>query len=149
MEDFNLFQGKSFSNLLEDIYNNQVNKQKEIRKLIEDIRVMVRHPGDLEVIGPIIKDLVDTSVKNDDHLIKIAAIAQRIMATNAKLSGTVEEGNISISPEEKQALIAQRDDLLKELETEADKVEDDLEVTDDEVDKIQKKVNKVKGKKDK
>jgi len=78
-KDFNLFPGKNLSDLFKDIYDNQINKKTRISELIHEMRNMVRHKGDIAVVGPIIKDLVETSVKNDEVLIKLATIAQRLM----------------------------------------------------------------------
>ena len=58
--DFELFPGKNLSGLFEDIYNNQINKKKHISEVIAELRKMVRHAGDMGVLGPIIKDLIDT-----------------------------------------------------------------------------------------
>ena len=76
--DFELFPGKNLSGLFEDIYNNQINKKKHISDVIYEMRKMVSHKGDMGILGPIIKDLIDTSVRNDDQLVKLATIAQRI-----------------------------------------------------------------------
>ena len=85
--DFELFPGKNLSGLFKDIYENQVNKKQRISELIAEMKKVIRHAGDMAVIGPIIKDLVDTSVKNDDALIKLAAIAQRIISSQHKAEG--------------------------------------------------------------
>ena len=82
--DFELFPGKNLSGLFKDIYENQENKKQRISELIAEMKKVIRHAGDMAVIGPIIKDLVDTSVKNDDSLIKMAAIAQRIIGAHTK-----------------------------------------------------------------
>ena len=82
--DFELFPGKNLSGLFKDIYENQQNKKQRISELIAEMKTVIRHAGDMAVIGPIIKDLVDTSVKNDDSLIKMAAIAQRIIGASQK-----------------------------------------------------------------
>ena len=48
--------------------STKINKTKNqgISELIAEMKKIIRHAGDMAVIGPIIKDLVDTSVKNDD-----------------------------------------------------------------------------------
>ena len=48
------------------------------------MKKIIRHSGDMAVIGPIIKDLVDTSVRNDEALLKMAAIAQRMTLLRIK-----------------------------------------------------------------
>ena len=65
--EFELFPGKNLSGLFEDIYNNQINKKKHISEIIHEIRKGIRHAGDLAVLGPVIKDLIDTSVRNEEN----------------------------------------------------------------------------------
>ena len=83
--DFELFPGKNLSGLFEDIYNNQINKKRHISELIAEMKKSIRHAGDMAVLGPIIKDLVDSSVRNDDQLLKLATIAQRIVASSQRM----------------------------------------------------------------
>ena len=70
--DFELFKGKDLSDVFKDIYDNQQSRKKNISQLIQEIRHSIRSVGDWAVMGPIVKDLIDTSVKNDDSLIKLA-----------------------------------------------------------------------------
>ena len=74
--EFQLFDGKNLSSLFKDIYENQLNKKKNISDLIESLRKLIKNVGEATVIAPIIKDLIEVSVKNDDHLIKLATIGQ-------------------------------------------------------------------------
>ena len=116
--EFELFKGKSLSGLFEDIYNNQVSKKQKISGLIEELKKMVRHAGDMGTLGPIIGGLVDSSVKNDDQLVKLATIATKIIAADKKTEG--QEGFLSAFEKEQ---------LLKDLEDTKQEVErvDDLE----------------------
>ena len=128
--EFELFPGKNLSGLFEDIYNNQINKKKHISEIIHELRKMVRHAGDMAVIGPIIKDLIDTSVRNDDQLVKLATIAQRIIASNQK-----SEGETGFLTE------AEREQLLAEIE----QVQDDIERMDtleNEIEEVKQKLEK-------
>lgn len=120
--DFELFPGKNLSGLFQDIYQNQVNKKQKISSMIDEFKKMVRHAGDVAVMGPIIKDLIDSSVKNDDHLIKLATIAQRIVAADKKVEG--QDG--FLTEEEKQQLLNQLDETQKEIER-VDELEFELE----------------------
>ena len=91
--DFEIFPGKSLSGLFEDIYNNQINKKRNISEVIAELRKLVKSPNDMRYIGPLIKDLIDTSVRNDESLLKLATIAQRIMIAGTKSDG--EAGYLS------------------------------------------------------
>lgn len=122
MEDFELFKGKTLSNLFEDIYINQVNKKIKISSYIDEIRDYIKRPGDIAIIGPLIKDLVDTSVRNDEQLIKLATIAQRIMNATAK-----SEGDAGFLTEaEKKQLLTQLDEFKVEIDTEVQAAEKKL-----------------------
>jgi hypothetical protein len=128
--DFELFPGKNLSGLFQDIYNNQLNKKKKISELIDELKKLVRHAGDMAVIGPIIKDLIDSSVKNDDHLIKLATIAQRIVASEKKSEG--DDG--FLSAEERAQLLAEIEDVQIEVQR--------MDSIENEVEELKQKINK-------
>lgn len=121
-EKFELFPGKNLSGLFKDIYDNQINKKKKISDLIDELKKLVRHAGDMAVIGPIIKDLIDTSVKNDEQLVKLATISQRIIASSKKNEG--DDG--FLTAEEKAQLLEELDEAKKEVER-VDDLEYELE----------------------
>ena len=120
--DFELFPGKNLSGLFKDIYENQVNKKQRISELIAEMKKVIRHAGDMAVIGPIIKDLVDTSVKNDDSLIKMAAIAQRIIGASQKAEGDTG----FLSDDEKEQLLKPLDETITQVADEQDIKVDEL-----------------------
>ena len=120
--DFELFPGKNLSGLFKDIYENQQNKKQRISELIAEMKKVIRHAGDMAVIGPIIKDLVDTSVKNDDSLIKMAAIAQRIIGAQNKSEGDTG----FLSDDEKEQLLKQLDETITQVADEQDIKVDEL-----------------------
>lgn len=128
--DFELFPGKNLSGLFEDIYNNQINKKKHISDIIHELRKSIRHNGDMAIIGPIIKDLIDTSVRNDDQLVKLATIAQRIIASNQK-----SEGDAGFLTD------AEREQLLAEIEQVHDEVQR-MDSIENEVEEIKQKLEK-------
>ena len=73
-----LFDDKSFSDLLKEIHGNQKKKAKQLASLIAELRPLVQSLGDATVVVPLIKEYMEISVKNDDQLIKMAAIVQRL-----------------------------------------------------------------------
>ena len=128
--DFEIFPGKSLSGLFEDIYNNQINKKRHISEVIAELRKLVRNPNDMRYIGPLIKDLIDTSVRNDESLIKLATIAQRIM-----IAGTKSEGEAGfLSEAEREQLLSQIDEVQMEVER-----MDDIQ---NEIEEVKQKIGK-------
>ena len=73
-----LFDDKSFSDLLKEIHKNQSKKSKQLASLIAELRPLITSLGDATVVVPLIKEYMEISVKNDDQLIKMAAIVQRL-----------------------------------------------------------------------
>jgi RNA processing factor Prp31 len=78
-----LFDDKTFSDLLKEIHGNQTKKAKQLASLIAELRPLVQSLGDATVIVPLIKEYLEISVKNDDQLIKMAAIVQRLSTSSA------------------------------------------------------------------
>ena len=79
-----LFDDKSFSDLLKEIHKNQTKKSKQLASLIAELRPLITSLGDATVVVPLIKEYMEISVKNDDQLIKMAAIVQRLSTSTAQ-----------------------------------------------------------------
>ena len=77
-----IFDDKSFSDLLKEIHKNQNKKSKQLASLIAELRPLITSLGDATVVVPLIKEYMEISVKNDDQLIKMAAIVQRLSTGN-------------------------------------------------------------------
>jgi hypothetical protein len=74
-----IFDGKTFSDLLKNIYDNSSKKEKQIKDLISSLKPYVTDTQSALMVVPLIKEYLDVSVKNDDSLIKIAGIIQRAL----------------------------------------------------------------------
>jgi hypothetical protein len=94
-----IFKNKSFGNVLEEIYENQKKKDKQVSALINELKPMIEEIGDATLIVPLIKEYMEIGVKNDEMLVKMAALAQRAM------NSTSGENALGISDEEKQQLL--------------------------------------------
>ena len=77
-----IFDDKSFSDLLKEIHKNQSKKSKQLASLIAELRPLITNLGDATVVVPLIKEYMEISVKNDEALIKMAAIVQRLSTGN-------------------------------------------------------------------
>jgi hypothetical protein len=127
--EFKLFDGKNLSSLFKDIYDNQQSKKKNISEMIESLRKLIKNVGEATVLAPIIRDLIDTSVKNDDHLIKLATIAQRLAAAEAK--GIGEDG--WLSEHEKTQLLTELEDTVNEIDKKNEEKLVDIQIELDEI----------------
>lgn len=109
-KDTVLFKGKSFADVMADIYNNQKKKDTQIKLLIAQLQPLVTNVEDAASVVPLIKDYLDVSVKNDDALVKLAAIIQRMMKSESD-----ESSNLLLSDSDKEQLIKAYEDLTNEI----------------------------------
>jgi hypothetical protein len=100
-----IFGKKKFSDVLEEIYNNQKKKDQQVTALISELKPLISDIGDATLVVPLIKEYMEIGVKNDDILIKMAALAQRAMATVSA------DGSLTISDEEKEQLLSAMSEL--------------------------------------
>ena len=106
--DKKIFGKKKFSDILSEIYDNSKKKEEQISVLISELRPLVKDIGDATLIVPLIKEYQEIGVKNDEQLIKMAAIVQRVI--NSENTG---EDNFGISESEKQALLDTLENMNK------------------------------------
>ena len=106
-----IFDDKTFSDLLKEIHTNQKKKGKQIGQLIAELRPLITSLGDATVVVPLIKEYMEISVKNDDQLIKMAAIVQRL-STGASTTG---DGGL-LTEEEIQQLQEVAEEISKTVE---------------------------------
>jgi hypothetical protein len=108
--DVEIFKGKSFSDLMKDIYSNSSKKDRQINMMIGELRPLIKNVGDATVIVPLIKEYLEVGVKNDEHLVKLAAVVQRLVSTSSKVQA--ETGNSwMLSDEEKKQLMGELDEI--------------------------------------
>lgn len=100
-----IFKGKTFSGLMEDIYINSRKKEAQISELIKQLQPMIKSISDATILVPIIKEYLDVAVKNDEHLIKMAAIVQRAYQRSGSESGVL------LTEEEKKQLLSAVEDF--------------------------------------
>ena len=106
--DKKIFDKKKFSDILKEIYDNSKKKETQISVLISELRPLVKDIGDATLIVPLIKEYLEIGVKNDEQLIKMAAIVQRLIN-----SENIGEDNFGISEAEKQALLDTLENMNK------------------------------------
>jgi hypothetical protein len=112
--DFNLYEGKSYNDLLKDIVTNTENKRDQIDIVISELRDQIKTINDAIVLAPIIQSYLDTSVKNDEQLVKLAAVLQRLLS--AQSEGT-EGTSFGLSDAEKEQLLKDIKDIQFDVKT--------------------------------
>ena len=114
-----IFEGKTFQDLTKDIYENTTKRKVQIDFLISEIHGFIQTIDDVVMVAPIIKEYMDTAVRNDEHLVKLAGVLQRIIS---KSQGESDESML-LSDEEKADLMGTLQDTVADLEKESQRLE--------------------------
>jgi len=114
-----IFEGKTFQDLTKDIYENTTKRKTQIDLLISEIHGFITTIDDVVLVAPIIKEYMDTAVRNDEHLVKLAGVLQRIIS---KSQGDSDESML-LSDEEKEELMGTLQDTVDDLQKESHRLE--------------------------
>ena len=117
-KDKEIFEGKTFQDLTKDIYENTTKRKVQIDLLISEIHGFIQTIDDVVMVAPIIKEYMDVSIKNDEHLVKLAGVLQRIISK----SGSGDEESMLLSDSEKDELMATLQDTVTDLQNESDRL---------------------------
>jgi len=121
--DYEIFEGKSLSGLFKDIYDNTERNKKQLEVLMQEVVGFIKDGDTAVQIIPMLKEYLEINVKNDDQLVKVAAIVQRMIATESKGSSEEEFG---LSDSEKEQLMAAVEDVANDVQKHSDKISDDV-----------------------
>ena len=112
-QDYELFEGKSLSDVFKDIYDNTEKNRQQLDVLTRELVQYIKDGDTAVQIVPMLKEYLEINVRNEDQLVKIAAIVQRLLSAEAK--GGSEE-SFALSDTEKEQ-------LMKAVEETADDVQ--------------------------
>ena len=121
-KDFKIFGDKNFSDLSQEIYENSKLKKTQIDLLVQEVHGYIQGIEDIAIVGPILKELMDVGVKNDDNLLKLATVIQRIINKQADVT---EETSL-LSEDEKEELMNALEDMSGDLQKKSDELTKDV-----------------------
>ena len=121
--DYEIFEGKSLSGLFKDIYENTKTNKTQLEVLMKEVVGFIKDGDTAVQIIPMLKEYLEINVKNDDQLVKVAAIVQRIIAAESK-GGSEEE--FGLSDAEKEQLMNAIEDAATDLQSHSDDITEDM-----------------------
>jgi len=122
--DYEIFDGKSLSSLFKDIYDNTTFNRKQLDVLTKELVQFIKDGDTAVQIVPMIKEYLEINVKNDDQLVKMAGIVQRLISAEGKGSSEDEFG---LSDTEKEQLLSGMEDTIKDIQTASDNIHNKIE----------------------
>ena len=124
--DYEIFEGKSLSSLFKDIYDNTKHNRKQLDVLTRELVQFIKDGDTAIQIVPMIKEYLEINVKNDDQLVKMAGIVQRLISAENRGGAEDEYG---LSEDEKQQLLSGIETTIKDIQVESDKIPSKIEAT--------------------
>ena len=117
--DKEIFKGKSLSDLFGEIYDNSKETRGQIKALIGELKPLIENIGDATLLAPMIKEYMEIGVKNDEALIKLATIVQRLEVAKER-GGDGELFDFS----ELQDLLEESEETKQEVDNKKEDLED-------------------------
>ena len=121
--DYEIFNGKSLSDLFKDIYDNTTRNKEQLEVLMKEVVGFIKDGDTAVQIIPMLKEYLEINVKNDDQLVKVAAIVQRLISVENK-GGSEDE--FGLSDAEKEQLLGAIEDAATDLQNHSDEIEEDI-----------------------
>jgi|TARA_B100001093_G_C26417275_1_gene838215 hypothetical protein len=118
--DYEIFKGKSLASLFQDIYENQNYNRNQLDVLTKNITAMIKDGDTAVQIIPMMKEYLEINVRNDELLIKLASIVQKIMTAEGKGESESEFGLSEVEKEQILKTIVEHDTM--DLQQATDKI---------------------------
>ena len=117
--DFEIFEGKTLSDVFKDIYDNSKRNKEQLEVLMKEVVQFIKDGDTAVQIIPMLKEYLEINVKNDEQLVKLATIVQRLAQASASSDS---EGEFGLSEKEKEQLMQNIENTVNELQDHSDNI---------------------------
>ena len=121
---FEIFEAKTLSDVFKDIYDKSKYNKKQLEVLMKEVVGFIKDGDTAVQIIPMLKEYLEINVKNDEQLVKLATIVQRITAAERRASDSGDE--FGLSEAEKQQLMDAIESDVQELQIKKDEIDNSL-----------------------
>ena len=122
--DYEIFEGKTLSDVFKDIYDNSKTNKQQLEVLMKEVVGFIKDGDTAVQIIPMLKEYLEINVKNDEQLVKLATIVQRITAAERRVSDSGDE--FGLSEAEKEQLMNAIESDVQELQIKKDEIESSI-----------------------
>ena len=126
--DYEIFKGTTLADLFKKIDNNTSRNKIQIESLVQELMTYIKDPNSAMQLFPMISEYMQANIRNDELLVKLAAVVQRLVQTESKAA----DGDYGLSDKEKE-------DILKKIEVATESIQN-------EVDDISLGIESIEGK---
>ena len=122
--DYEIFEGKTLSDVFKDIYDNSKTNKTQLEVLMKEVVGFIKDGDTAVQIIPMLKEYLEINVKNDEQLVKLATIVQRITAAEKRVSDSGDE--FGLTEKEKEQLMDAIESDVQELQIKKDEIESSI-----------------------
>ena len=122
--DYEIFEGKTLSDVFKDIYDNSKTNKQQLEVLMKEVVGFIKDGDTAVQIIPMLKEYLEINVKNDEQLVKLATIVQRITAAEKRVSDSGDE--FGLTENEKQQLMDAIESDVQELQIKKDEIDSSI-----------------------
>jgi len=116
--DYEIFKGTTLADMFKKIDGNSTRNKIQIESLIQELMVFIKDPNSAIQLFPMISDYMEANIRNDELLVKLLAVVQRVMQTEAK----AEDEDYGLSELEKDQIIRKLEETTKDIQKEVDDI---------------------------
>ena len=124
-QDYEIFEGKTLSDVFKDIYDNSKTNKQQLEVLMKEVVGFIKDGDTAVQIIPMLKEYLEINVKNDEQLVKLATVVQRIMASEKRVSDS-GDNDFGLTEKEKEQLMDAIENDVQELQTKKDEIESSI-----------------------
>jgi|TARA_R100000030_G_scaffold81316_1_gene64055 hypothetical protein len=124
-KDYEIFEGKTLSDVFKDIYDNSKTNKTQLEVLMKEVVGFIKDGDTAVQIIPMLKEYLEINVKNDEQLVKLATVVQRIIAAEKRVSSDSGD-EFGLSEQEKQQLMDAIESDVQELQIKKDEIESSI-----------------------
>lgn len=151
LDDFDVFEGKKFSELMKDIYDRSNDKKNKIETIVDSLKDLIITIEDAISVLPMVKECLEVGVHNDDQLVKMASVIQRLVSAKNKINDNDNFGfdakemdELMKNASKTSALLRKNDNVMsKDVEKLEEKIKEklnDIDI-DIDIDDFEKEIN--------
>jgi len=123
-KDSHIFDKTSFSDISKNIYSSSKRRSALTNQMINDLTGLIKTPSDATFVVPLLKELLETDIKNSDIQVKLATLIQKLILTTTKAES---DGNLlftDLELEELNNIKLEMGESISELEKNNEKQEE-------------------------
>ena len=122
--DYEIFEGKTLSDVFKDIYDKSKTNKQQLEVLMKEVVGFIKDGDTAVQIIPMLNEYLEINVKNEEQLVKLATIVQRITAAEKRISDSGDE--FGLSEAEKEQLMNAIESDVQELQIKKDEIESSI-----------------------